>query len=68
MRLKEEVETEIAHSILESMGHTIENIEARWPENKRGSNANREWQSLKDKRDAALLCLSDALAAMRSGQ
>lgn len=66
MRSKAEVEIDTARVILEAMKGAISDLEARWPASKRGSNAQRALDAIKDKRDAAALCIDDALTAIAS--
>lgn len=56
-----EVECVTAFGIIKGMAETIEQIERWWPPSKRGSNAQRNLDDLKAKRDAAELCLRDGL-------
>lgn len=64
MRSKAEVEIDSARSILEAMKASIADLESRWPASKRGSNAQRALNTIKEQRDAAALCVGDATAAI----
>lgn len=59
-RPKHEIEVEIASSILKTMGEHIETLERFWPAYRRGSNAQRALNAIKEGREVALQCLKDA--------
>lgn len=61
MRSKTEIEIWSALAILKAMEASIEALEQHWPKSKRGSNAQRYLNQIKDKRDAAELCVADAI-------
>lgn len=60
MRPKHEVEIAQAESILTAMEQRIADLERWWPPSKRGSNAQRALDGIKEGRLAALQCLRDA--------
>lgn len=59
-KLNPEVEVGTALTILEGMKQSIDDLEKFWPPSKRGSNAQRMLNELKEKWIAAVLCLKDA--------
>jgi hypothetical protein len=59
-----EVEIRTVLNILQGAGEDIERMEAYWPASRRGSNAQKMLDSLKNRLDAANLCANDALAAL----
>lgn len=66
MRSQAEVEIDMAAGILLTMEDAIRRLEVYWPASRRGSNAQRMLDEIKAKREVALKCCQDALAAMNS--
>ena len=60
MALSPEVEVQTALSIARGMKQSIEGLESFWPKSKRGSNAQRFLDEIKEKHAALTLCLEDA--------
>lgn len=61
MLSKLEIEARTARGIAESMAFTMAAVEGYWPPSKRGSNAQREWDRLKEQLRVLTLCLDDRL-------
>ena len=59
-RPKHEIEIDAASGILAAMGERIDALERYWPPSRRGSNAQRALDAIKNARKAAMQCLKDA--------
>lgn len=60
-RRRHEIEIDIASNILRAMGERLVELERWWPPSKRGSNAQRCLDAVKEAREAALQCMRDAV-------
>jgi hypothetical protein len=65
VRDKLEMEADAAWRIAEAMAAYFSELEGCWPKSKRGSNAQRCLDRLKEQRDAIALCLLDGLNSAR---
>ena len=61
MRTRMEMETDTALGIAQGLRQSVEELERWWPPSRRGSNAQRVLDQIKEKHDAIVQCLLDAV-------